>query len=244
MPRTYRGRDIFWWMDAAGVLDERYDEVDDLVRARHVPSPQLIGTPERRSIDLNTLQRRRRADRRPAGAHRATESPSSPAALANVCRAGRPQAEPAARRLDDWAADDRPTPRSDRPNDSTPTREPPTPTLELDLAARARSARSSGRRATGPTTRWLDLPVFDHRGQIRHDGGVVATPRRVPARANILRRRRSSYIRGADGDTAELAEHLHRHLDKTRQHKAGIDGRCRCHSPRREATTRTTKETS
>ena len=55
MPRTYRGRDIFWWMEAAGLLDERYDEVDDLIRARHVPSPQLIGTPERRSIDLNSL---------------------------------------------------------------------------------------------------------------------------------------------------------------------------------------------
>ena len=55
MPRTYRGRDIFWWLDAAGVLDERHDEVDDLVRARDVPSPQLIGTPERRSIDLTTL---------------------------------------------------------------------------------------------------------------------------------------------------------------------------------------------
>ena len=25
MPRTYRGRDILWWMDASGVLDERYD---------------------------------------------------------------------------------------------------------------------------------------------------------------------------------------------------------------------------
>jgi putative flavoprotein involved in K+ transport len=55
MPRTYRGRDIFWWLDASGVLDERDDEVDDTVRARHVPSPQLIGTPERRSIDLTTL---------------------------------------------------------------------------------------------------------------------------------------------------------------------------------------------
>ena len=55
MPRTYRGRDIFWWMEAAGLLDERYDEVDDLIRARHVPSPQLIGTPERRSLDLNSL---------------------------------------------------------------------------------------------------------------------------------------------------------------------------------------------
>ena len=36
-PRVYRGRDIQWWMDAAGVLDERYDTVDDINRARGVP---------------------------------------------------------------------------------------------------------------------------------------------------------------------------------------------------------------
>jgi putative flavoprotein involved in K+ transport len=34
-----------WWLGELGRLDERYDEVDDLVRARHVPSPQLVGTP-------------------------------------------------------------------------------------------------------------------------------------------------------------------------------------------------------
>ena len=56
MPRTYRGRDIFWWTDAAGILDERYDALDDVVRARHLPSPQLIGSPQRRSIDLNSLR--------------------------------------------------------------------------------------------------------------------------------------------------------------------------------------------
>jgi putative flavoprotein involved in K+ transport len=35
-PRVYRGKDLEWWMDAAGVLDERYDEVDDIARARRV----------------------------------------------------------------------------------------------------------------------------------------------------------------------------------------------------------------
>ncbi len=54
-PRDYRGRDIHWWMEAAGVLDERYDEVDDIVRARRVPSMQLAGSPERASFDLNAL---------------------------------------------------------------------------------------------------------------------------------------------------------------------------------------------
>jgi hypothetical protein len=46
-PRVYRGKDLQWWMDAAGVLDERYDTVDHINRARRVPSLQLAGTPDR-----------------------------------------------------------------------------------------------------------------------------------------------------------------------------------------------------
>ena len=55
LPRTYRGRDVLWWMDASGVWDQRYDEIDDLTRARRLPSPQLVGTPERATLDLNAL---------------------------------------------------------------------------------------------------------------------------------------------------------------------------------------------
>src|SRR6185436_14118045 len=55
LPRVYRGRDVLWWMHSSGVWDERYDEIDDLTRARSLPSPQLVGTPERASLDLNTL---------------------------------------------------------------------------------------------------------------------------------------------------------------------------------------------
>ena len=55
LPRTYRGRDVLWWMDASGVWNQRSDEVDDLTRARRLPSPQLVGTPERTTLDLNTL---------------------------------------------------------------------------------------------------------------------------------------------------------------------------------------------
>lgn len=36
MPRIYRGLDIQWWLDAAGILDERFDEVDDIIRARQI----------------------------------------------------------------------------------------------------------------------------------------------------------------------------------------------------------------
>jgi putative flavoprotein involved in K+ transport len=55
LPRTYRGRDVLWWMDASGVWNQRYDEIDDLTRARKLPSPQLIGTAERTTLDLNAL---------------------------------------------------------------------------------------------------------------------------------------------------------------------------------------------
>jgi putative flavoprotein involved in K+ transport len=58
LPRTYRGQDILWWMQAMGVSSRRWDDdIDDLTRARQVPSPQLIGTPERRTLDLGTLRR-------------------------------------------------------------------------------------------------------------------------------------------------------------------------------------------
>ena len=53
--RTYRGRDMQWWMDATGLNDERYDEVENLTRARSLPSFQLAGYPDRRNIDLNAL---------------------------------------------------------------------------------------------------------------------------------------------------------------------------------------------
>ena len=96
-PRTYRGRDIHWWMDAAGVLDERYDEVDDIVRARSVPSMQLVGSPERATFDLNALARRSacRLVGRLAGDPRRQRAVLRLAA--QQVRARRPQARPAAR---------------------------------------------------------------------------------------------------------------------------------------------------
>src|SRR4029077_18529772 len=57
VPRVYRGRDIKWWMDAIGAMDLRYDAVDDIDRARRLPSLQLIGTPGRETIDLNSLRK-------------------------------------------------------------------------------------------------------------------------------------------------------------------------------------------
>ena len=58
LPRTYRGRDILWWLDAMGVFDEAADQVFDLAISRGQPSLQLVGRPDRATLDLPTLQGR------------------------------------------------------------------------------------------------------------------------------------------------------------------------------------------
>jgi putative flavoprotein involved in K+ transport len=62
---------------------------------------------------------------------------------------------------------------------------------------------------------WLDMPaVFDRRGELRHDRGVVAAPGLYVLGLPFLRRRKSSFIHGAEDDVRELATHLFAHLDR------------------------------
>src|SRR3712207_1842493 len=45
LPRSYRGMDIIWWLEAIGALDRSVDTMADVARARPEPSLQLIGRP-------------------------------------------------------------------------------------------------------------------------------------------------------------------------------------------------------
>ena len=205
MPRTYRGKDIQWWLDGAGILDERYDEVDDIVRARRVPSPQLIGSPRRDTLDLNTLTEHGvRIVGRLCGVSRGKAQFSG--SLRNHCAMADLKLNRLLDRLDDWAvssADAHGLPPSERwPS----TRVPDVPQLTLDL--------EDGRIgtvlwATGfrPDYGWLHVPVFDHKGRLRHDGGVVG-PGLYVLGLNFMRRRKSSYIHGAESDARELSTHM------------------------------------
>ena len=70
--------------------------------------------------------------------------------------------------------------------------------------------------ATGfrPDLSWLDVPVLDRKGQIRHDGGVVVdSPGMYLMGMQFLRRRKSSLIDGAGDDARDLSDHLAAHLD-------------------------------
>jgi len=63
--------------------------------------------------------------------------------------------------------------------------------------------------ATGfrPDFSWLQMPVFDAKGRLRHDGGSVA-PGLYVLGLNFMRRRKSSFIHGAEDDVRELGQQL------------------------------------
>jgi putative flavoprotein involved in K+ transport len=208
MPRTYRGRDILWWLDAAGVLDERYDEVDDLVRARNLPSMQLVGSPGR-TVDLNALSSAGvRLVGRLAGIQNGVAQFSG--SLPNVCALADLKLGRLLDTIDAWAG---------APGERfAPTILPAAP-LALDLESReiATIVWATGYR---PDLSWLDVPVLDRKGRVVHDGGVTACPGLYLIGMPFLRRRKSSLIDGAAADAAELTNHLAGHLDALAGHRA------------------------
>ncbi|MEW6471641.1 MAG: NAD(P)/FAD-dependent oxidoreductase [Actinomycetota bacterium] len=212
LPRLYRGRDVFWWMDATGVLDQRYDEVDDLVRVRNVPSPQLIGSPQRATLDLNTLIARGvrivgRLGRIDRGVAQFSGS------LANICKLADLKLNRLLDTFDAWAATAGIDGDIDPPQRFAPTAAAVSPTLAVDLAGGEFGTViwACGYR---PDYSWLDLPVLDRRQRIIHDGGVVGdAPGVYVLGLPFLRRRRSTFISGAVPDTVELADHLLGFLD-------------------------------
>lgn len=214
MPRTYRGRDAMWWMSAAGVLDERYDEIDDLVRGRNIPSPQLIGTPGRATLDLNALTQQGVELVGRLGAIRDGVALFS-GSLRNVCALADLKLGRLLDRFDAWALDEGIDSDLERPHRLEPTRLDAEPRLTLDLRAGGVAAIVW---ATGfrPDYSWLEVPVLDRRGRLRHDGGVVTgAPGMYAIGLNLLRRRKSTFIHGAEDDARELTEHLAAHLEAT-----------------------------
>ncbi|MFN0154477.1 MAG: NAD(P)-binding domain-containing protein [Gaiella sp.] len=211
MPRVYRGRDVMWWMTMAGVLDERYDEIDDLVRGRSVASPQLVGSPDRATLDLNALTEQGVALVGRLGAIREGVALFS-GSLRNVCALADLKLGRLLDRFDEWALGSGVDSEVDPPHRLEPTRLDAEPRLSLDL--------SSGEIrtivwATGfrPDYSWLQVPVLDRRGRLRHEGGVVTgAPGLYAIGLNLLRRRKSSFIHGAEDDARELTEHLAAYL--------------------------------
>jgi Predicted flavoprotein involved in K+ transport len=211
LPRVYRGRDVLWWMDVSGVWDQRYDEIEDLTRARRLPSPQLVGTPERATLDLNTLTG---MGVELVGRWAAVRDGSAlfSGGLRNMFSLADLKMNRLLGTFDEWAvthgrdAEVGPVERFE------PTRPPASPRLRIDL--RGGEIRTIVW-ATGfrPDYSWLHVPVVDDKGHLRHDGGVVTdSPGMYALGLPVLRRRRSTFINGIEPDAREVIDHLARHL--------------------------------
>jgi len=210
VPRRYRGRDIYSWMDAIGILDEPALEGGNLDSARRQPSLQLLGSPENRDLDLGVL------------------------ALQGVRLVGRLAAIDG--RKASFADDlDRTTVHSDkrmvrlleRIDETIRRREWAAPAADAEalrpffaasaaatLDLKAEKIRSVVW-ATGYVRRypWLKLRVLDGRGEIIHSGGVAAASGLFALGLNFMRRRRSALIDGCGRDAEELASIVKAHLN-------------------------------
>ncbi|MCA8879284.1 MAG: NAD(P)-binding domain-containing protein [Rhodobacteraceae bacterium] len=204
-PRRYRGRDIQWWMDASGLQDTGYREVDDLDRVRRLPSMQLVAGSD--TLDLNVLQA---MGVRVAG--RLTMIRDGHAlfsgALANHCALADLKMNRLLDAVDAFAIKAGLAGETDPPERFAPTAVPDAPLLDLDFA---RGEIRTVLWATGyrPDHSWLDLPVFDRKGRLLHDGGVVTgAPGLYALGLPFLRRRKSTLIDGAGADARDLAHHM------------------------------------
>ena len=207
VPRRYRGRDIMWWLDRAGILNETEESVYDVELSRHAPSFQLVGRPDHATLDLERLRR------------------------AGVLVVGRLMNIDGHRlQFDDdlikttVAADVKLASllsRLDRTADTTGLGalvgepepfEPLWPAFvsaptELHLKA---AGIDSVVWATGYRRdySWLRLPLLDARGELLHHGGVTPCAGVYALGLPFQRARKSSTIDGVGADAHVLARHV------------------------------------
>ncbi len=171
------------------------------MRARHVPSPQLVGTPDRADLDLNALTARGATlVGRLSAMNGSTASFSG--SLRNVCNLADLKLKRLLNTIDQWAGLD----EGPRPEPTRVERQPAGPDR--------------------PRGRGLRHGALGHRVPCRllvarHPGAAIARARSATRAAwssqspglyrlglNFLRRRKSSFIHGAEDDAREIVEHL------------------------------------
>ncbi len=208
LPRTYRGMDIHWWLDTLGFLDERWDQVEDLARARRLPSLQLVGSPEQRTLDLNAATAIGvELFGRLVGVTGDTLQFSG--SLPNMCASADLKQQRLLEAIDQYALanglDDELT---------EPTRPKPTAVsafhTEIQLSDVETVIWATGYRPNYP---WLEQHLLDRKGAIRHDGGVMTQPGMYALGLPFGRRRKSTFLDGVGPDAHDLSEHIVGFLD-------------------------------
>ena len=207
VPRRYRGRDIMWWLDRAGILDETEESVYDVEISRHAPSFQLAGRPDHATLDLDRL---RRAGVLVVGrlasidGHRLRFDDD----LVKTTVAADAKLAGLLSRLDRVAD----TTGLDGLVDEPEPFEPLWPAfvnapteLHLKTAGISTVVWATGYRRDYS---WLKLPLLDTRGELRHHRGVTPCAGVYAIGLPFQRTRKSSTIDGVGADAHVLARHV------------------------------------
>jgi putative flavoprotein involved in K+ transport len=203
LPRRYRGRDILWWLDSLGALNQSVDDVASIEVSRRQPSLQLVGKPDHSSLDLARLHD---LGVRLTGRLLGIEGDQVQLAddlIASTAAADVKMAEVLSR-IDDYIR--RMGIGADAPAPFQPTwpiaMDAPT---ELNLRfERIRTVIwATGYRRTYP---WLRLPVLDGHGEIVQQGGFTPIAGLYVLGMHFQRRRNSGFIDGVGGDALVIAQ--------------------------------------
>jgi len=207
VPRRYRGRDIMWWLDRAGILDETEESLPNLEASRRTPSFQLVGRPDHATLDLERL---RRAGVIVVGrlttidGHRLRFDDD----LVKTTAAADAKLATLLRRLDRMADGSGLSGFIDAPEPFEPLWPAfvSAPT-DLDLTA---AGIDSVVWATGyrRTYSWLKLPLLDARGELLHHGGVTPFAGVYAIGLPFQQTRKSTFIDGVGADARLLAGHI------------------------------------
>ncbi|RZU15737.1 putative flavoprotein involved in K+ transport [Kribbella rubisoli] len=196
VPRSYRGKDVFWWLERTGRLARTIDEVRDPASARREPSMQLAGRAG--ELDLVTLQAEgvqllgrfdgmdgSRARFRPDLAETAASADARMSRLLDA--------------LDEYVGDA----ARERPAALVPPA--PRPVVDLHRAGISTVLVATGYRPDYP---WLRLPITGPDGQIQQVRGITAAPGVYVVGQRFQHRRDSAFIDGARHDAAYVVQHL------------------------------------
>jgi putative flavoprotein involved in K+ transport len=200
MPRRYRGRDVFAWLHATGLLDVRADEVRDLAAARRAPSFPLSGAPGGEPLGLDALARlgvtiAGRLER--FTARHAHFAPDLPAQMGDAERRLRRVLTQIDAHIERTGAAAGP------PEHPAPLAVAPGP-ARLALGAGVRTVLWAT--GYGRAYPWLDVPVLDGAGELVHRSGVTAAPGLFALGLRFQRTRRSHFLGGVGDDAAWIAD--------------------------------------
>jgi putative flavoprotein involved in K+ transport len=222
VPRHYRGRDIFWWMERAGILGHTIDQMHDARSARSAPSLQLTGRSDH-PVGLDALAARgvTLAGRLVAAdGRRLSFADDLPASI----NAAQGRMERMLRTIDAYIARSGGNERTGPADPFPPPAMADGPaSLDLRRAGIQAVVWATGYRQANP---WLRVLAFDRHGQIAHRRGVTSVPGLYVLGLKFLHRRDSTYVDGVRHDARFVAAHVTRRMT-ARALPAALPDACR-----------------